>query len=149
MQAVKTKTYVLIISELFPVSHPSAGQPTDFEKNILNGTKLHTIRKNYHLWKERIDEVNRGEAVISLRKWTGMPYRSPQQKILDFTKRQIRITRVQKNDRKSWIYLPHSPVSSAEIAANDGLSTYDFEKYFENTPNGTVLACLSFPKLIP
>lgn len=59
------KTYVLIVSQRFPMTHPRKGQPTMFIENILNKTKIHTIRGNFPLWEKRIEEVQNELAVIS------------------------------------------------------------------------------------
>ena len=67
-----------MVSRFFPAGHPKAGQPTGFVEKILIGKKIHTIRSNWKLWKKRIDEVQNGKAVISLRYWQGKPYRSKQ-----------------------------------------------------------------------
>lgn len=67
-----------MISLKFPVSHRRKGKPTGFVKKILNGTKIHTIRANYDLWLKRIKEVRDGDAELSLRYWSGLPYRSKQ-----------------------------------------------------------------------
>lgn len=89
------KTYVIMISQKFPANHPRRGEETKFKQQIINaifvnqgwnkiaaypelGDKRHTIRANYDLWKKRIDEVQRGEACLSLRQWEGKPYRSKQ-----------------------------------------------------------------------
>ena len=61
------KTYVLTISKNFPSTHSKKGTPTNFFYKIKSGDKKHTIRANYELWKKRIDEVNEGKAIISLR----------------------------------------------------------------------------------
>ena len=38
--------------------------------------KLHTIRANYPLWEKRIKDIQEGHAVLSVRQWSGKPYRS-------------------------------------------------------------------------
>ena len=89
MKEQKIKTYNIMLSRVFPKTHPRAGQPTGFDDRVmacfrypsynptlLGNKKLHTIRANYALWKERFDEVQRGEAIINLRQWLGEPYRS-------------------------------------------------------------------------
>lgn len=102
----KIKTYVLTVSRNFPATHPRKGEKTEFVLKIQNGLgitckncrevsrfdgdccgylpgqkgeKLHTIRANYDFWKKRIDEVNEGKAILSLRYWTGKPYCSKQE----------------------------------------------------------------------
>jgi hypothetical protein len=95
MKKNKLKTYVLIVSRNFPTTHPRKGEPTYFPENILKGLNMntdesidpkgHTIRGNYDLWKKRIDEVAAGKAVLSIRYWTGKPYNSKQETIIDLT----------------------------------------------------------------
>lgn len=80
------KTYVITLSKQFMKSHPQAGQPTMFKEKLLNKQKLHTIRGNYDLWKKRLDEVQEGKALLSIREWEGMPYRSKQVEIIKVTK---------------------------------------------------------------
>jgi hypothetical protein len=79
---------VIIVSKVFPKKHPSAGYPTYFVQKILNSLlpkkykpiteignppKHHTIRAG-HRWKV-------GE-MASIRVWTGLPYRSKQNEIV-------------------------------------------------------------------
>lgn len=75
------KTYVIILSEKFPTTHTRKGQETDFRRLFLNGNKIHTIRANFPLWEKRIAQIQKGEAVLSIRQWTGKPYRSKQVEI--------------------------------------------------------------------
>lgn len=93
------KTYVITLSQVFPTWHKRAGEPTKFRAAFLSGQtcskckkrnpamctgecfsglKIHTIRANYPLWLKRITEVQQGKAVLSVRQWSGKPYRSPQ-----------------------------------------------------------------------
>ena len=84
MKEQKIKTYNIMLSRVFPKTHPRAGEDTGFKPKVFASfnnmpcylKKLHTIRANYPLWKERFDEVQRGEAIINLRQWLGEPYRS-------------------------------------------------------------------------
>ena len=75
---MKKKTYVLMISENFPKYHQKAGEPTFFARKIEEGKKIHTIRQNYELWNKRAEKINKGEAILSIRKWSGKAYRSKQ-----------------------------------------------------------------------
>jgi len=82
-------TYVITVSRTFPATHPRKGEKTLFvakitemlrstaERQIL-APKLHTIRVNYPLWKKRFEKIESGEACLSLRYWSGQPYRSKQ-----------------------------------------------------------------------
>ena len=88
------KTYVLTLSQKFPVTHSKAGLPTLFKHKLMaalnkdgewNNPKLHTIRANYPLWRERFNQIARGEACLSVRQWTGKPYCSKQVEIARLT----------------------------------------------------------------
>lgn len=83
------KTYVITLSRHFLANHKRAGEETHFKEKFLLGqgltdydtpsmAKIHTIRANYPLWEKRIKEVQEGRAVLSVRQWTGKPYRSKQ-----------------------------------------------------------------------
>lgn len=72
----------MMLSEFFPKTHNKAGKPTEFKEKVLNKKKIHTIRANFPLWEKRIKEVQEGRAVLSIRQWTGEPYRSKQVEIV-------------------------------------------------------------------
>ena len=91
------KTYVLTLSKFFPYNHVRKGERTLFEKAIKEWIvfkgesfypypKIHTIRSNYELWLERFQEIEKGNAQLSIRQWSGIPYRSKQEKICNLTK---------------------------------------------------------------
>lgn len=79
------KTYVITLSKNFLSNHPRAGEPTGFAEAIRKGNKIHTIRCNFPFWEKRIKEVQQGKARLSLRQWTGKPYRSKQVEIAELT----------------------------------------------------------------
>lgn len=110
----KKKIYVLMLSAVFPKTHSNRNCPTYFKERFFLGqgcpdcampqdlsgenisncndcgrsfffVKLHTIRANYPLWEKRIKEVQEGHAVLSIRQWTGNPYRSKQVEIARLT----------------------------------------------------------------
>ena len=110
----KNKTYVLMLSAVFPKRHSKAGMPTGFKVKFALGQgcpdcdkpqdlsgvnisdcngcvnacslpKLHTIRANFPLWEKRIKEIQNGYAVLSIRQWMGKPYRSKQVEIARLT----------------------------------------------------------------
>jgi len=130
------KTYVITVSEKFPKSHIRAGEYTLFPFQILTKQKKHTIRANYELWEKRFEKINKGEAVLSVRRWAGKPYRSKQVEIcllsntdkigiqkLEFDKGQFNAMLV--NGKQ---YFAHT---DNNIAMNDGLSLKDFEDWFK------------------
>ena len=79
------KTYIITLSRYFPAKHSKAGMPTNFKEKFIKGEKMHTIRANFRLWEKRIKEVQAGDAVLSIRQWTGKPYRSKQVEIAQLT----------------------------------------------------------------
>lgn len=124
-----------MISHTFPKSHPRAGEQTNFVEKILNGEKIHTIRVNYDLWKKRIEEVNKGEAVISLRFWKGKPYRSEQIEFKKLTADSgcgIERMNMYRSNEHHIVYNINSKNLALliDIARNDGLALYDFRKWF-------------------
>lgn len=122
----KQTCYVLIISTQFPSYHPKARQDTNFEFKILQGTKLHTIRANYELWKKRFEKIDKGEAYLSVRRWEGKPRHSKQEELFKFDKTDgIGLDKINIenlfSDRISKI---------RRVARNDGLSLLDFINWF-------------------
>lgn len=85
MKENKMKTYVIILSKTFPKSHPLSGQETGFGSSFKSGQKIHTVRGNYPMWEKRLEEVQERRAVLSIRQWTGAPYRSPQKELARLT----------------------------------------------------------------
>jgi hypothetical protein len=140
----KKKTYVLMVAKTFQKSHPRAGEPTLFPDHILNGKKIHTIRANYDGWKKKVDAINAGEAILSIRTWSGKPYRSNQEIHLELTEVGIEkasiyegIVRVHEND---YYYSPYK----ITVCENDGLSTKDFYNWFPESQKN--LAIIHFTK---
>ena len=56
----------------------------------MDGTKKHTIRGNYQYWAKKAEQINAGKMVLSIRQWTGRPYNSEQEEIM-----QLHTLRVQ------------------------------------------------------
>jgi hypothetical protein len=157
------KTYFLLISQYFPATHPRKGECTNFCDKILVGCifdqsnstkgslrKIHTIRANYNLWKKRIDEVNAGEAVLSLRYWTGRPRHSKQQEVVTFSRGSgIGVQKIcfPKNSDPvvydDFGYL--CKVGKTILAKNDGLSFDDFEAWFKGYDLSKPMAIIHFP----
>lgn len=136
------KTYVLMLSKNFFGKHPRKGQPTDFKRKIFTNEKKHTIRGNYGYWSGVAREVNAKRAVLSVRQWEGMPYRSKQVEVFCFTKlgcQKIHIginwllcidevcSLTDKNDVKDM-------ARWEQLAKNDGLTLEDFNAWFGNKP---------------
>lgn len=161
------KTYVITLSQTFPATHSRKGQLTYFKQQLLNalnigkkgsaqyvphsgssddrlGYKFHTIRANYPLWKERFDQIERGEACLSVRQWMGKPYASKQVEIARLTiedgigLQRIKYgeTRTSLRTYKNW-YVTEAGgmlrmLDEREIANHDGLSKEDWVEWFNN-----------------
>lgn len=139
------KTYVITLSQNFPATHKRAGEKTLFRDAFEAGQvfnrgseclyvrpKLHTIRANYPLWEKRIKEVQEGRAVLSVRQWTGKPYRSKQVEIAMLTAENgIGIQRLDIFDFMRPTKVDSSQlVDLTNLANNDGLSFSDWYHWF-------------------
>ena len=143
------KTYVLTLSQKFPVTHSKAGLPTLFKHKLMaalnkdgewNNPKLHTIRANYPLWRERFNQIARGEACLSVRQWTGKPYCSKQVEIARLTAEDgigvERLVFTKGHELGEWAvhndedWCTH--VKPERLAMNDGLSLEDWTEWFNN-----------------
>lgn len=155
----KIKTYNIMLSRVFPATHPKAGQETGFKPKVLaalNDTpcylkKLHTIRANYELWKKRFEEVDGGHAVINLRQWLGRPYRSKTVLIKTLTSEDG--IGIQKLEFGVGSHLFEKPIidgfyryaaSYTILAANDGLSLDDWQAWFKGYSKTKPLAIIHF-----
>jgi len=137
----KLKTYVITVSRYFPQYHPRKGEETGFVEKIQSGEKIHTIRGSIELWQKRIEQVQKGEAVLSLRYWSGRPYNSPQVEFKVLTAADnIEMQQVYINlDIPSIPAFYMSEYKSRDIDGfplvgripeNDGLSIVDFAQWF-------------------
>lgn len=157
------KTYVLMLSQVFPVNHPKSGIPTGFQHKLqaaLNGWsdhafyKVHTIRANYPLWEKRFEKIERGDACLSIRQWSGKPYAS----------KQVEIARLTKEDRiglqkfevsanydgiNNWQHFKiddRGYMSINDIPNKDGLTREDWIDWFKNYDLSKPMAIIQFTK---
>lgn len=148
------KTYVLIVSERFPKTHKRAGEQTNFTGKIYStncklpfppySPKIHTIRGNYDLWRKRFDQIEAGKAILSVRVWSGLPYKSKQQEIFKFdATRKIGIQKLE--DPSNFVFAPINgkAINWETIAKNDGLSFDDFCDWFK-VRNNKPMAIIHF-----
>ena len=169
------KTYVIMLSQTFPANHPRRGEETKFKQQIINaifvnqgwnkiaaypelGDKRHTIRANYDLWKKRIDEVQRGEACLSLRQWEGKPYRSKQIEFARLTNRDgVGIQKlILSRNLADQNYLVGTidregngidlRIGAGTLSPNDGLTYKDWTDWFKNYDLSQPLAIIHFTK---
>lgn len=149
------KTYVITLSKYFLAMHKRAGEETNFKEKFLNGEKIHTIRANYPLWEKRIKEVQEGRAVLSIRQWTGKPYRSKQVEIATLTAEDeigVQAARIVAGIYLKIIFgenFEHYFVSEEErtlLAKNDGLSLEDWKEWFKGYDLSEPMAIIHFTK---
>ena len=139
--AKKLKTYVITMMVKFPKVGIVVPEPTGFKKKILSGEKKHTIRQNYHFWKKRIDEVNAGRAILSVRQWSGRPYNSEQKEIKQFKQGEVGCQRITVTGKASdvgvhlGLHLGYKLLSDRKIktlAKNDGITFKQMQTFFKN-----------------
>lgn len=158
------KTYVLMLSQVFPADHPRAGEPTGFQKKLqgaLNGwrsdivfAKLHTIRANYTLWAKRFEQIERGEACLSIRQWSGKPYASKQVEIARLTKEdgiglqkfEVSANYAGINNWQHFKIDDRGYMSINDIPKKDGLTREDWIAWFQNYDLSKPMAIIQFTK---
>lgn len=139
------KTYVLMISERFPKNHPEAGKPTKFPESIKNYDKIHTIRSNYDLWRKRFENINKGKAILSVRIWSGKPYRSKQIEIFRYDiKRKIGIQKMNFDESFENIIVNGKAVNKELLAKNDGLNPKHFDHWFKDADPQNPMVIIHF-----
>ena len=152
------KTYVITLSRHFLANHKRAGEETHFKEKFILGqgltdydtpsmAKIHTIRANYPLWEKRIKEVQAGRAVLSIRQWTGKPYRSRQIEIAWLTAANgVGIQKLElTNDFTECIVGDHR-YSYVSVAKNDGLHPADWLDWFSCYDLSKPMAIIHFTK---
>ena len=148
------KSYTLIVSRNFPVTHPRKGQHTLFVESIENCTKIHTIRANFEYWNKAITEVQKGYAYISLRYWEGLPYKSKQVEFMKLCYTDnigIEKLTFEKQLEEEYTALTGQPQFSYQsnieielLAKNDGLSLMDFYSWFAKYDLSKDMAIIHF-----
>lgn len=170
-----------MLSKHFPVGHPRAGEPTGFAEALkanlqriechklhqcvgcgecVKDLKYHTIRLNVNLWEERAAEINSGNAVLSVREWSGKPYEkgSHQTEIARLTHLGVqRVTLKYAWKEASSVYLPayaevgtdhnRKIIEIAKLAANDGMAAEDFKYWFASKGLSSHLVILHFTSM--
>jgi hypothetical protein len=142
--------YVIMVAKQFQATHSRKGQQTNFKEFILDKTKIHTIRGNYNLWAKRFEKIKAGKAVLSLREWSGKPYRSKQDSIIKLGLsdgiglQKLTIMDIHNGHLFFNIGNDYLGLSSEELAPNDGLDVLDFQEWFKKAKIGDELAIIHF-----
>ena len=123
------KTHVITVAKRFPTTHPKSGVLTKFDESITNRTKIHTIRKNVPFWASRIQDVQDGKAVLSIREWKAKPYSSKQNHLFQRTASDgVGFELAYKTPEGIVV---NGKYYTKKVARNDGLSMNDFVDWFE------------------
>lgn len=145
------KKYIITLSKFFLKQHIRAGEETGFKESFLKGKKVHTIRANYNLWEARIKEVQEGKAVLSIRQWSGLPYRSKQDEITELSKEDgVGIQKLTfKKDSNGEFFLEDYDIDGKyielnKLASNDGLLTEDWCRWFKRYDLSKPMAMIHF-----
>lgn len=116
---------VITLSKVFLKGHPREGEPTNFRGKFLSGEKIHTIRMNRNGYYKDGD-------VVSVRQWSGKPYRSKQDVIANRFKIGIESIRfISELERPVVVNRDIEYRINYELLShNDGLSVDDFVNWF-------------------
>ena len=158
------KTYIITLSRHFLANHKRAGEETHFKEKFLLGqgltdydtpslAKIHTIWVNYPLWEKRIKEVQEGRAALSIRQWTGKPYRSKQVEIATLTAGSgVGIQKLCFDKDKDgvpslkYFNINGKYIDREMLANNDGLSKEDWQEWFRGYDLSKPMAIIHFAK---
>lgn len=159
------KTYVITLSRQFLSKHSKAGLPTEFAELFSKGQhlktaglevnrhKIHTIRTNFTLWKKRIDEVSKGKAILSIRQWSGKPYRSKQVLLANLTAEDgigIQMLTFHPNSNGDILFnyfdIDGHYADIKDVARHDGLTFDDWREWFKGCDFSQPLAIIHFTK---
>ena len=146
----KKKIAVVILSTEYQQGHSKCGEKTHFVDKLAEGTKLHTIRGSYENWRKKAEQVNAGEMELSIRIWSGMPYKSKQYEVARV--QQLCVQRFEgsygTDDAKPLCWVDGKAVDAAEIAKNDGLELEDWIEWIFGGSNlvegGAILQLTGF-----
>ena len=115
--------------------------------------RLHTIRANYPLWEKRIKDIQEGHAVLSVRQWSGKPYRSKQVEIAQLTAENgVGIQKLSfDKDKDGVLSLKYFNINGkyidrVKLANNDGLSLEYWQEWFSCYDLSKPLAIIHFTK---
>lgn len=129
-------------------SHPKHGEPTNFASKFLSGQKKHTIRGNAAYWAPKIQEVIDGKAILSIRQWTGKPYRSKQETMKNLTAADgvgYQLAEILENEEIVLLMEDeYNPTVCPSIEENDGLSMAEFWNWFTDDAKVIIIHFTNF-----
>ncbi len=143
---------VVLLSKVFFKGHPKAGQPTNFSQSVKDGCKRHTVRSNYAYWEKKIAALKKQGGTLCIRQWSGKPYRSQQETILEVPASVVGIQQVaiaQTGVSQLSVQVDGCEIPISEIARNDGLNSVEFTEFLRpilknSEGNETTFAVIHF-----
>lgn len=154
---------VVTLTKKFFDAHPAlAGQPTGFANMVRSGKKIHTCRQNFLYWSAKIEALKAANGVLCIREWSGRPYRSPQDTIIEIPASAVGVERLVLTKGKHHVEpyrhtityhratVEGKEVDIAELARNDGFDnaidyTDFFKPLFDEAEDGSIeMAILHF-----
>lgn len=87
------KVVVTLTKEFFK-GHPRAGQSTCFAMMVREGVKIHTCRDNAEYWTKKIEMLKSADGTLCIREWSGRPYRSPQDTIVEIPAETVHVSKL-------------------------------------------------------
>lgn len=142
---------VVTLSKTFFSMHPRKGQETGFKAKVTDGRKVHTCRSNYEYWRAKIEKITATGGVLSVRQWSGKPYRSPQEVITDIPAGIVGVQKLELRREQQVVshfteegskpiattmYYDYAakvdgiPIPLKILAENDGLTVDEFKAWF-------------------
>ena len=162
----KPKVYVLMLSKNFPEWHSCRGNKTHFEDKIKAGVKLNTYRISTKTWLKKAIDVMNGRAIISVREWTGEPYKTKQKELFKLGyKTKFNICEISRNEEYANKFciieqsifeyvLNKYPISISSLndcerlSREDGLSEVQFCEWFFRKSNRVECIKICFNDII-
>ena len=117
----------------YAVASGFSGEPTHFEDKIINGEKIHTIRKSYDYWASRIDNAQKNlESIYKLSLWSDKPYISKQYQAKTGLASQLWYAPINFKKLNHEILLINNQEHPLDIISkNDGLPEEAFRDWFK------------------
>jgi hypothetical protein len=115
------------------------------------GKKIHTCRSNYNYWVKKIARLKETGGVLSVRQWSDVPYRSPQETAVDIPAEIVGVQKLtfgkdRGEMRFDFFDIDGKYVALEALANNDGLSLEDFKSWFKGYNLSEPLAIIHFTK---
>jgi len=112
------------LSKRFMKDHPRDGESTFFGASFLEGSKIHTLRRNPN--GRYVDGME-----VQVYQWSGAAYRSKWE-VLGVRRIGVVPVKLYSHNDTARVYGGGVPrvVPFAEVAANDGLRVADFRSWF-------------------